>query len=232
MSNVAISCICLPGYGPPGRGPPPPHGGPPSDRYGPGGGGPQGPHGPPGRGPPPPGKGERRRGRDEGPPGVSLLVRNVAPTITTEDLQTAFGRIGEVRDVYIPRDYHSQQPKGFAFIEYANPDMALEAREEMDRFKVKGRELEVVFAQERRKTPNEMRGRSGSDPHDAPAEFERSSSFERHRQRQRDGGRDRRDRHRDNGDRRDGPRGGESSKGEKDVRPNEGKPVGVNDEWV
>lgn len=29
----------------------------------------------------------------------------------------------------------------------------------MDRFLVKGRQIEVVFAQERRKTPNEMRGR-------------------------------------------------------------------------
>jgi RNA recognition motif-containing protein len=59
----------------------------------------------------------------------------------------------------IPRDFHSQQPKGFAFIEYATDAMAREARDEMDRFVVKGRELEVVFAQERRKTPNEMRGR-------------------------------------------------------------------------
>lgn len=234
-------------YGPPGRGPPPPlrGGDAPFDRYGP-----AGPHGPPGRGPPPPRRGERR-GRDEGPPGVSLLVRNVAPTITTEDLQTAFGRIGEVRDVYIPRDYHSQQPKGFAFIEYADPDMAREAREEMDRFKVKGRELEVVFAQERRKTPNEMRGRTGTNPPrggggggggGGPPEFERSSSFERHRQRQRDGGRDRnrdRDRRRDIGDRRDGPRSNgadESGKGEKDGRVMEDKPVGApagaNDEWA
>jgi len=109
--------------------------------------------------------------------------------MTTADLQRAFGKIGEVRDVYIPRDYHSQQPKGFAFIEYANPEMAREARDEMDRFRIKGRELEVVFAQERRKTPNEMRVRGG-----APGEqrgrggrnFERSSSFERHQQRRRD----------------------------------------------
>ena len=86
-------------------------------------------------------------------------MRNVSPDITTQDLQMAFGRIGDVRDVYIPRDFHSQQPKGFAFVEYATPDMAREARNEMDRFVMKGRELEVVFAQERRKTPNEMRGR-------------------------------------------------------------------------
>ena len=94
-----------------------------------------------------------------GPPGVSLLIRNVTGDISTNDLQHAFGRIGEVRDVYIPRDFHSQQPKGFAFIEYATPQMAAEAREEMDKFLMKGRELEVVYAQEKRKTPTEMRGR-------------------------------------------------------------------------
>jgi RNA recognition motif-containing protein len=77
----------------------------------------------------------------------------------------AFGRIGEVRDVYIPRDFHSQQPKGFAFIEYATAEMAREAREEMNKFLMRGMELEVVYAQEKRKTPNEMRGRvvDGSD---------------------------------------------------------------------
>ena len=96
---------------------------------------------------------------DDGPPGVSLLVRNVSPDISTHDLQLAFGRIGDVRDVYIPRDYHSQQPKGFAFIEYATPEMARKARVEKNKFLMKGQELEVVYAQEKRKTPNEMRGR-------------------------------------------------------------------------
>jgi FUS-interacting serine-arginine-rich protein 1 len=136
---------------------------------------------------PPLGNDGRRGGgrRDEGPPGVSLLIRNVSPDITTQDLQTAFGRIGEIRDVYIPRDFHSQQPKGFAFIEYADAGMAAEARDEMNRFVIKGRELEVVFAQERRKTPNEMRGRvvnkqnhPGSDDQ-SDERNRRSSSFER-----------------------------------------------------
>ena len=114
--------------------------------------------GPPFDGPPRGGRGERRR-REEGPPGVSLLVRNLPSDIQSLDLQNAFGRIGVIRDVYIPRDFHSQQPKGFAFIEYATPEMAREARSEMDKFVIKGSQLEVVFAQERRKTPNEMRGR-------------------------------------------------------------------------
>ena len=116
------------------------------------------------------GGGDRRGGRGgggpEGPPGVSLLVRNIAPDITTADLQNAFGRIGVIRDVYVPRDYHSQQPRGFAFIEYATPEMAREAKHEMNRFVIKGHEIEVVFAQERRKTPGEMRGRSADAPDD------------------------------------------------------------------
>lgn len=181
-----------------------PRGGPPQGRYGPGGGP------PPGRGGPPRRRDGGRR-RDEGPPGVSLLVRNVSGAITTEELQHAFGRIGDVRDVYIPRDFWSNQPKGFAFIEYATPEMAAEAREEMDRFKIRGRELEVLFAQERRKTPNEMRGRGGSGSGGGsasgsrgPAEFERSSSFERHRQRQRESERGR-NRGRERGQEESGP---------------------------
>jgi len=119
-------------------------------------------------------------------PGVSLLVRNISPDITSSDLQVAFGRIGQVRDVYIPRDFHSQQQKGFAFVEFGNPDQARDAREEMDRFLLKGRELEVVFAQERRKTPNEMRGRVVSSESSPGGDrdgggFERSSSFDRYK---------------------------------------------------
>jgi len=97
--------------------------------------------------------------------------------------------------VYIPRDYHSQQAKGFAFIEYADPEQAREARDEMDRFRIKGCELEVVFAQERRKSPNEMRGRVVNQQNHAGGRGrDRSSSFERHqKQRRRDEGRRNRD---------------------------------------
>jgi RNA recognition motif-containing protein len=109
-------------------------------------------------------------------------------------LSQAFGRIGELRDVYIPRDYHSNQPRGFAFIEFAEPRQAREAREEMDRFLMKGRELEVVFAQERRKTPVEMKGRvvniqSREDTGRGEGEGrDRSSSFERHKQQKKEEG--------------------------------------------
>lgn len=180
--NFALTFFLDYGRGPPDpyyNGPPPGYGhGYPPD--GPRNGGPFGP--PPGYGPPKEVRRDRRgRPRDEGPPGVSLLIRNVTGDINTQDLQMAFGRIGEIRDVYIPRDFHSQQPKGFAFIEYATPAMAHEARMEMDRFVIKGRELEVVFAQERRKTPNEMRGRGGVETGRDP--YPRGGGRERDRDR-------------------------------------------------
>jgi RNA recognition motif-containing protein len=28
------------------------------------------------------------------------------------------GKYGEVRDVYIPTDYHTRKPRGFAFVEF------------------------------------------------------------------------------------------------------------------
>lgn len=124
--------------------------------------------GPPPQAPPPAntgGGGGKRRSRRGGQDGVSLLVRNLSNDITTQDLQTAFGRIGDVRDVYIPTDYHSGQPKGFAFIEYATQEQATEAKNEMNRFLIKGRHLEVLFAQEKRKTPGEMKGRSETGNH-------------------------------------------------------------------
>jgi hypothetical protein len=74
----------------------------------------------------------------------------------------------------------------------------------MDRFRIKGCELEVVFAQERRKSPNEMRGRvvnqqnvgrdgggggGGGREKTGRRSRDRSSSFERHqKQRRRDEG--------------------------------------------
>lgn len=138
----------------------------------------------------------RRGRRDNTPAGVSLLVRNIHADITSADLEGAFRRIGEIKDVYIPRDYHSQKPKGFAFIEYATREQARAAKDEMNHFLMKGRELEVVFAQEKRKSPGEMIHRSEGDTdggevgvggsNSRAGSFERSSSFERHRRREED----------------------------------------------
>ncbi|KAK6145077.1 hypothetical protein DH2020_021897 [Rehmannia glutinosa] len=98
-----------------------------------------------------------RHGRGDAP--TSLLVRNLRLDCRPEDLKRPFGQFGPVKDVYLPRDYYSGEPRGFGFIQYVDPADAAEAKYQMDGQILQGRELTVVFAEENRKKPTEMRNR-------------------------------------------------------------------------
>ncbi|XP_062202585.1 serine/arginine-rich SC35-like splicing factor SCL30 isoform X2 [Phragmites australis] len=148
---------------------------------------------PPRRSPPRRGYGGRGRsppprrggygGRKEQGSG-SLLVRNIPLSVRVEDLRVPFERFGPVRDVYIPKDYYSGEPRGFAFVEFVDPYDASEAQYHMNRQVCFGREITVVLAAESRKRPEEMRGRDrvrGYSGH----EGRRSSYYGRSRSRSR-----------------------------------------------
>lgn len=51
------------------------------------------------------------------------------------------------------------EPKGFAFVEFKTERDANDARAGLDGVRIDGREVRVVFAQERRKTTDQMRDR-------------------------------------------------------------------------
>ncbi|XP_062203990.1 serine/arginine-rich SC35-like splicing factor SCL30 [Phragmites australis] len=143
---------------------------------------------PPYRSPPRRGYGGRGRsppprrgygGRKEQGSG-SLLVRNIPLSVRAEDLRVPFERFGPVRDVYIPKDYYSGEPRGFAFVEFVDPYDASEAQYHMNRQVFSGREITVVLAAESRKRPEEMRSRTrvrGYSGH----EGRRSSNYGRSR---------------------------------------------------
>ncbi|KAI4370596.1 hypothetical protein MLD38_018934 [Melastoma candidum] len=130
-------------YSPPRRG----YGGrdrsPPRRGYGGGGGG--GGYG-------------RRGDRGHG----SLLVRNIPLDCRPDELRMQFERFGIVRDVYLPRDYYTGEPRGFAFVEFVDPQDAADAQYHMDGKSFAGRRISVVVAAESRKRPEEMRHRSGT----------------------------------------------------------------------
>jgi RNA recognition motif-containing protein len=79
-------------------------------------------------------------------------------SIRADEIRKMMGRYGEVRDVYIPQDYHTKRPRGFAFVEFYNAGDAREALERLDGYELDGRDIAVVFAKDKRKTPEEMRG--------------------------------------------------------------------------
>ncbi|KAG0577416.1 hypothetical protein KC19_5G154700 [Ceratodon purpureus] len=88
---------------------------------------------------------------------TSLLVRNIARDSRPEDVRIPFERFGPVKDVYLPKDYYSGEPRGFGFVQYLDPADAADAQYHMDRQFIDGREITVVFAEENRKKPSEMR---------------------------------------------------------------------------
>ncbi|KAJ3673391.1 hypothetical protein LUZ60_006765 [Juncus effusus] len=118
-----------------------------------------------GRSPSPPARGGRYAGgggggrsRDRDLP-TSLLVRNLRRDCRPDELRRPFGQFGRLKDIYLPRDYYTGEPRGFGFIQYFDPRDAAEAKYQMDGQIFLGREITVVFAEENRKKPQEMRQR-------------------------------------------------------------------------
>ena len=50
-----------------------------------------------------------------------------------------------------------REPRGFGFVQYRDPADAADAQFRMDRQIIAGREITVVFAEDNRKKPSEMR---------------------------------------------------------------------------
>uniref|UniRef100_A0A7N0TIG5 RRM domain-containing protein n=1 Tax=Kalanchoe fedtschenkoi TaxID=63787 RepID=A0A7N0TIG5_KALFE len=127
--------------------------------------------------PSPPRGGYGRRRRSPSPRGryaardhrdypTSLLVRNLRHDCRPEDLRRPFGQFGPLKDIYLPRDYYTGQPRGFGFVQYVDPADAAEAKYQMDGQILLGRELTVVFAEENRKKPADMRARDRGRSYD------------------------------------------------------------------
>ncbi|XP_026226775.1 serine/arginine-rich splicing factor 10 [Anabas testudineus] len=126
------------------------------------------------------------------PPNTSLFVRNIADESRPEDLRREFGRYGPIVDVYIPLDFYTRRPRGFAYIQFEDVRDAEDALHNLDRKWVCGRQIEIQFAQGDRKTPNQMKAkerhspRSSSrydDDRDSRRRRSRSRSYDRRRSR-------------------------------------------------
>jgi len=101
--------------------------------------------------------GEQGDDPNNGEDPISLLVRNISRRVNNGDLKYEFSRIGEIADVYMPRNHYTHQPRGFGFIKYVDNRDARRAIEEMNGVRIDGREIQVCLAQEKRKTPDQMR---------------------------------------------------------------------------
>ncbi len=69
-----------------------------------------------------------------------------------------FSSVGAIVDAYLPMDRITGQPRGFAFLTYANAEEAAAAIERFDGFELEGRTLRVNEAEAR---PQDSRGPRG-----------------------------------------------------------------------
>lgn len=95
--------------------------------------------------------------RREPPSRCSLLIRNLHRKTRDSDLRYFFEKYGPVRDVYLPRDYYTGELRGIGFVEYTSPRDAEDAKYQLDKMVLLGREISIVFAMQGRKRPNDYR---------------------------------------------------------------------------
>ena len=57
------------------------------------------------------------RYNDRQTPNTSLYVKNIPDETLPDDLRDMFGRYGNLTDVYIPLDYYTKRPRGFAYVQ-------------------------------------------------------------------------------------------------------------------
>ncbi|XP_032340470.1 serine/arginine-rich splicing factor 12 isoform X2 [Camelus ferus] len=126
-------------------------------------------------------------------PAASCPGTRVPPRLRRpEDLRREFGRYGPIVDVYIPLDFYTRRPRGFAYVQFEDVRDAEDALYNLNRKWVCGRQIEIQFAQGDRKTPGQMKSKERHPCSPSDHRRSRSPSQRRTRSRSSSWGRNRR----------------------------------------
>mmetsp|Transcript_53043 Transcript_53043/g.158743 ORF Transcript_53043/g.158743 Transcript_53043/m.158743 type:complete len:361 (-) Transcript_53043:120-1202(-) len=98
--------------------------------------------------PPPPSGGQFRHGDQQKGQQQKhdIFVGNLAFSTTEEQLHQAFSEIGKIIKVRMVTDLETGKPRGFAFIEFEDPQAALSAIRNMNDYELNGRRIRVNFS--------------------------------------------------------------------------------------
>ncbi|KAL7532027.1 hypothetical protein ACHAWF_003990 [Thalassiosira exigua] len=75
-----------------------------------------------------------------------IFVGNLAFSTTEEQLYAAFSELGRIIKVRMVSDLETGKPRGFAFIEFEDPQAALSAIRNMNEYEINGRRIRVNFS--------------------------------------------------------------------------------------
>ncbi len=80
---------------------------------------------------------------------MSIYVGNLSYSVTSEDLEQAFGEYGTVKRVHLPSDRETGRMRGFGFVEMDTEEQEAKAIAELDGADWMGRQLKVNAARPR-----------------------------------------------------------------------------------
>ena len=75
-----------------------------------------------------------------------IFVGNLAFSTTEEQLQTIFSEVGKLVKIRMVTDSDTGKPRGFAFVEYEDPQAALSAIRNLNGYELNGRQIRVNFS--------------------------------------------------------------------------------------
>ncbi|TKX21727.1 hypothetical protein C1H76_6223 [Elsinoe australis] len=79
-------------------------------------------------------------------PGRSVFVGNIPYGVSEEQIIDIFSRVGSVNNFRLVHDKETGRPKGFGFLEYADPDTAAAAVRNLNDHEIMGRKLRVDWS--------------------------------------------------------------------------------------
>ncbi|GAB7346677.1 hypothetical protein MBLNU459_g1800t1 [Dothideomycetes sp. NU459] len=88
--------------------------------------------------------------------GRVVFIGNIPYGVSEEQIQDTFSRVGQVNNFRLVHDKETGRPKGFGFLEFADPDAAASAVRNLNDHEIMGRKLRVDWS-------NDNSGSGGGD---------------------------------------------------------------------
>ena len=79
-----------------------------------------------------------------------LFIGGLSWNLDWQEVKDAFKEYGEVTFVKVIKDRETGRSKGFGFVEFANVEDAVAAKDAMDGAELDGRNIKVDFAEEKK----------------------------------------------------------------------------------
>jgi len=78
------------------------------------------------------------------------------PSIRPDEIKAEFKEFGEIKDVRIPIDYDTREPRGFAYVDFKEVESAIEARDIINGRILFDRKVQIYYSNGTRKNSSEM----------------------------------------------------------------------------